>query len=98
MDDLCRDITGNPGPSPDREHTAPSDHRVGIMNGRDRRLLLVAIPGALVAGGMAGAGVGLHWYGPAVGVGLAIVIGLAAGSVVLRIAIRVKRARRARGG
>ena len=65
------------------------------VNGGDRRLLLTTILGALVAGGVAGAGVGLHWYGPVVGVGLAVLIGLGAGGVVLRTAIRVKRARRA---
>lgn len=68
------------------------------MIGSDRRLLLLTIPGALVAGGVAGAGVGLRWYGPVVGVGLAVVIGLAAGGVVLRTALKVRRARRASGG
>ena len=68
------------------------------MIGGDRRRLLLTIPGALVAGGVAGAGVGLQWYGPMVGVGLAVLIGLAAGSVVLRAALKVRRARGASGG
>jgi hypothetical protein len=42
------------------------------------------IIGALAAGGAVGAGVGLHWYGPAVAVALAALIGLGAGSLVFR--------------
>jgi hypothetical protein len=64
------------------------------MTAIDRRILLVTIPGAIVAGGVAGAGVGLHWYEPAVAVGVAVFIGLAAGGVVLRIALKARRARR----
>jgi hypothetical protein len=49
---------------------------------------------ALAAGGLAGAGVAFDWYSPAVGVGIAVVIGLAEGAFVLRIALRVRRARK----
>jgi F0F1-type ATP synthase assembly protein I len=61
---------------------------------RERVVLAATILAALVAGGVAGAGVGLHWYSPPVGVGVAVLIGLAVGAFVLRTAIRVRRARR----
>lgn len=56
--------------------------------------LAAIVVGALVLGGIAGAGVGLRWYGPMVGVAAAVAIGLSAGAVVLRAALRAKRARR----
>jgi hypothetical protein len=68
------------------------------VNPTQRHRLAIAVPGALAAGGVAGAGVGLHWYGPAIGVELAILIGLAAGIVVLRTALEVKRGRSSSGG
>lgn len=54
-----------------------------------RRVRLVIL-GGLVAGGLAGAGVGLGWYGPVVGVGLAVLVGLGVGAQVFL-------ARRSRG-
>jgi hypothetical protein len=48
-----------------------------------RRLAPVVIAG-LIAGGIAGAGAGLGWYGPVVAVGLAGLIGLAVGAYVYR--------------
>ncbi len=62
------------------------------MNTTHRRRLAVAIPGALAAGGLAGAGVAFHWYRPAVGVALAILIGLSVGAVVAQTVRDVKRA------
>lgn len=53
------------------------------------------IVAALAAGGLAGAGVGLGWYPPVVGVGAAVLIGLGTGVVVFR---RARLARRVREG
>jgi hypothetical protein len=61
-----------------------------------RRGLAATIVAALVAGGAAGAGVGLHWYPPAVGVGMAVLIGLAVGALVLRTARQARREQRQR--
>jgi hypothetical protein len=55
-------------------------------NGRVRLVVL----GGLVAGGIAGAGVGLGWYSPVVGVGLAVLVGLG-------VATQVRLARRSKG-
>jgi hypothetical protein len=68
------------------------------VNATQRHRLAITVPGALAAGGVAGAGVGLHWYGPAIGVGLAILIGFAAGIVVLLTALEVRRGRSSSGG
>ena len=53
------------------------------------RVRLVVL-GGLVAGGVAGAGVGLGWYGPVVGVGVAVLVGLGVGTQVF-LARRSKR-------
>ena len=63
------------------------------MTEAKRLALPVVVVAALAAGGLAGAGVGLGWYSPVVGVGGAVLIGLGTGAVVLRTALRVKRAR-----
>ncbi len=52
------------------------------------RVRLVVL-GGLVAGGVAGAGVGLGWYSPLVGVGLAVLVGLGVATEV-RLARRSK--------
>jgi hypothetical protein len=65
------------------------------VTNKERGVLAARILAALVAGGAAGAGVGLGWYPPAVGVGLAVLIGLAVGALVLRTANRARQARRA---
>lgn len=67
------------------------------MTKRQRLSLAALIPAALAAGGIAGAGIGLRWYPPAVGVGLAALIGLAAGVFVYRTIGRARRARKAVG-
>jgi hypothetical protein len=56
-----------------------------------RASLATTIIAALCAGGAVGAGVGLHWYSPAVAVALAVLIGLTAGYRVFRTARMVKR-------
>ena len=63
------------------------------MDKKSPFVLIPLILAALAAGGLAGAGVGLGWYPPVVGVGAAVLIGLATGAVVFRTALRVKRAR-----
>jgi len=63
---------------------------------RERILLAAKILAAFVAGGIAGAGVHLQWYGPVVGVGVALLCGLAAGVALWR-AVGVRRARRESG-
>lgn len=57
---------------------------------RARKRVRQVILGGLLAGGLAGAGVGLSWYGPAVGVGLAVLVGVGVGAQVFL-------ARRSRG-
>jgi hypothetical protein len=65
---------------------------------RERILLATTIVGAFIAGGVAGAGVHLQWYSAAVGVSAAALLGLATGGVLLRTAIRARRARRSSSG
>jgi hypothetical protein len=64
------------------------------MTNRKPGVLLATILTALVAGGVAGAGVGLHWYPPAVGVGVAVAIGIVVAVLVLRNVAKARRARR----
>jgi hypothetical protein len=64
------------------------------LTSRERGVLAAKILAALVAGGVAGAGVGLRWYPPAVGVGLAALVGLGIAAIVLRTASGARRARR----
>lgn len=45
---------------------------------------------ALAAGGVVGAGVALQWYGPAVGVALAALIGLGVGVKMRRLSRTAK--------
>ena len=54
------------------------------MTFSDRGALVAKIVAALVAGGLAGAGVAYGWYPPAVGVVLAALIGLGVGRHVLQ--------------
>lgn len=54
-----------------------------VMAERSFPFPLAIIPG-LVLGGLAGAGVGLELYPPAVGVSLGVVIGIALGLVIFR--------------
>jgi hypothetical protein len=61
------------------------------MTGEQRAPLAMTIVAALCAGAAAGAGVGLGWYGPAVAVGLALLLGLAAGYRVFRAVRAAKR-------
>lgn len=61
--------------------------------GRTRSVATILL--ALVAGGVAGAGVAQGWYGPAVGVGIAVAIGLAVGA---RLFLARREARRSREG
>ena len=60
------------------------------MTRKQRARLALTIFGALVAGGGVGAGVGTLWN-PAVAVTLAVLIGLAAGGVVLRAVLESRR-------
>jgi hypothetical protein len=52
------------------------------MQARSRARLIVVLLVGFALGGLAGAGVGLGWYGPVVGVGLAVLVGLGVGSQV----------------
>jgi len=61
------------------------------MNRSERARLALTILAALAAGGVAGAGVGAHLLSPAVAVSLAVLMGLAAGSQVLRAVLKAKR-------
>ena len=58
---------------------------------RRRARIALTIFSALVAGGLAGAGVGARFWNPAVAVSLSVVIGLAAGGVVLRTVLENRR-------
>ena len=72
----------------------PSEGSTGeLVDKKSPFVLIPLIVAALAAGGLAGAGVGLGWYPPVVGVGAAVLIGLGTGVVVFRTALRVKRAR-----
>ena len=61
------------------------------MTRSERARLALTIVAALAAGGVAGAGVGAHLLSPAVAVSLAVLMGLAAGSQVLRAVLKAKR-------
>ena len=61
------------------------------MTRRQRARIALTIFSALVAGGAAGAGGGARLWSPAVAVSLSVVIGLAAGGVVLRTVLKNRR-------
>jgi len=61
------------------------------MNRSERARLALTVVAALVAGGVAGAGVGVHLLSPTAAVSLAVLMGLAAGSQVLRAVLKAKR-------
>ena len=61
------------------------------MTRTQRARIAFTIFSALAAGGVAGAGVRARFWRPAVAVGLAVVIGLAAGGVVLRTVLQNRR-------
>ncbi len=61
------------------------------MTRRQRVRIALTIFSALVAGGAAGAGVGARLWGPVVAVSLSILIGLAAGGVVLHAVLKNRR-------
>ena len=65
------------------------------MTDAKKVVLPIIVVAALVAGGLSGAGVGLGWYPPVVGVGMAALIGLGTGVFVFRRARQAKRAREA---
>ena len=68
------------------------------MQAKSRARLVVVLVVGCALGGLAGAGVGLGWYGPVVGVGLALLVGLGVGSQVFPavrgVFLAVRRARR----
>ena len=61
------------------------------MTRKERARLALIVVTALIAGGAAGAGVGARVLSPLAAVSLAVLIGLAAGSQVLRAALKAKR-------
>ena len=58
---------------------------------RSRIRVVATILVGLVVGGVAGAGVANGWYGPAVGVGVAVIVGLAVGRQVFVVAREARR-------
>jgi hypothetical protein len=53
-------------------------------------LLGSILTSGLLAGGLVGAGVARHWYGPGAGVGLAALLGLAVGLAVRKVRRRAR--------
>jgi protein-S-isoprenylcysteine O-methyltransferase Ste14 len=75
-----------------RENPTPPEAEIGgSMTRRQRARIALTIFSALVAGGTAGAGVGARLWSPAVAVALAVLIGLSAGGLVLRVVLKKKR-------